>query len=146
MTDVLGSGDKSMEESGRVKAVLFCVYISYRYWRKKGDHSSYPSQSILCIREPLHHHLPPPLLRCHRRSGSRRKGRPAGHQAKIYPFKHSQQCLQKANRYRLVCLALAVLVWWVMPPPGSWRGHFIHITVAQPASRSLSSTSANPSN
>lgn len=33
----------------------------------------------------------------------------------------------------VLCLALAVLVW-VMPPPGSWRGHVIHITVAQPAS------------
>ena len=33
----------------------------------------------------------------------------------------------------VLCLALAVLVW-VMPPPGSWRGHVIHIAVAQPAS------------
>lgn len=33
----------------------------------------------------------------------------------------------------VLCLALALFVW-VMPPPGSWRGHVIHITVAQPAS------------
>lgn len=33
----------------------------------------------------------------------------------------------------VLCLALALLVW-VLPPPGSWRGRVIHITVAQPAS------------